>query len=334
MLQQQGKTLMSATEETTGWPAQFWARLGAAHLGVGDWRAARAALQKSLAMDRRIHGSGPDDTTAVHPDIATTLGALGTVCRSEGAYAAARAFYEQSLAMQRRIHGSGPDDTTAVHPHIALTLHMLGSLFVREGDLRAAEILLCRAHWMHVRTTSDAHPSSATMRDSLAHAREQTKSDRGRRLLRLFKDRSAGAAGAMCHWCCAMPQVALRKCGRCRVARYCGGECQAAHWRAGAWCRAVLDYGLVGFVAPFSFALLCLFGHAVSKVRWACRRRRFRRRACVIVDESDRSVVAFEILWPSLAPPSPFPIHIRRRHDDCVRGRSSVECCHGSGLID
>ena len=83
---------MSATEETTGWPAQFlWARLGAANVGVGDWRAARAALQKSLAMDRRIHGSGPDDTAAVHPDIALALHQLGTVCYSEGAHAAARA---------------------------------------------------------------------------------------------------------------------------------------------------------------------------------------------------------------------------------------------------
>ncbi len=84
-------------------------------------------------MQRRIHGSGPDDTAAAHPDIAATLRALGSVCRSEDSYAAARAFYEQSLAMERRIHGSGPDDTTAAHPDIAATLTELGSVCDSEG---------------------------------------------------------------------------------------------------------------------------------------------------------------------------------------------------------
>jgi hypothetical protein len=34
-----------------------------------------------------------------------------------------------------------------------------------------------------------------------------------------------------CDACGAMPAAALKKCGRCRAARYCGADCQRAAWR-------------------------------------------------------------------------------------------------------
>jgi hypothetical protein len=35
------------------------------------------------------------------------------------------------------------------------------------------------------------------------------------------------------HPLCPLPLSALRPCSRCMAARYCGTNCQTAHWKAG-----------------------------------------------------------------------------------------------------
>jgi tetratricopeptide (TPR) repeat protein len=61
----------------------------------GDLAGARAAYERALAIDERVHG--PD-----HPKVAMRVTNLGDVLKDQGDLAGAKAAYERALAIFRR----------------------------------------------------------------------------------------------------------------------------------------------------------------------------------------------------------------------------------------
>ena len=85
--------------------------LGNVQLELGELPAARATLERALAIEETYR---PDN-----PKIATTLTNLGIVQRELGELPVARATLERALAMKEAAYG--PD-----HPEVAMTLGNLG----------------------------------------------------------------------------------------------------------------------------------------------------------------------------------------------------------------
>ncbi len=103
-----------------------------ASLAVGDATQARAAIERSLEIYRKVLGSHR------HPHLARILHRFGRVLLVQGDLPAGRQFLEQSLAIAREV-GGGRDAV------LAGPLVDLGELALREGRLEEAQTLLEQA---------------------------------------------------------------------------------------------------------------------------------------------------------------------------------------------
>lgn len=120
---------------------------------LGQFGAARAALERALALRERGTHSGDDDQLAA----ADVLVRLSRELLSLGQFAAADSVAHRALSVQER--RLGPE-----HPTVAATLHQLGSIAVYRGDLAAAESYHRRGLAVRERTlgvedslTADSH---------------------------------------------------------------------------------------------------------------------------------------------------------------------------------
>ncbi len=93
--------------------------MGLVYDSLGLFGPAQSLLEK--ALETRLGALGPD-----HPDVAGTLGQLGTVWWHKGDLAKAREFLERALAINERHFG--PESTEA-----AATLHNLGNVLWTAG---------------------------------------------------------------------------------------------------------------------------------------------------------------------------------------------------------
>ena len=103
------------------WPA--WAAISSVAHEQGDYPAARAHYEESLAIQRRIGD---------RKGIAGALSNLGNVKFEQGDYLAARAHHEESLAILREIGD---------RMNIAISLNNLGNVAEARGDYSAARTL-------------------------------------------------------------------------------------------------------------------------------------------------------------------------------------------------
>jgi eukaryotic-like serine/threonine-protein kinase len=120
---------------------------------LGQFGAARVALERALALRERGTHSGDDDQLAA----ADVRVRLSRDLLSLGQFAAADSVAHRALSVQER--RLGPE-----HPTVAATLHQLGSIAVYRGDLGAAESYHRRALAVRERTlgvedslTADSH---------------------------------------------------------------------------------------------------------------------------------------------------------------------------------
>jgi len=114
----------AGAEERTRDRAKVLNEAGGLAFHQGDFPAARALLEESLAILRELGD---------RPGIAVSLNTLGNVVCEQADYPAGRAMYEQSLAIHRELgerHG------------IALVLGNMGSEAVNQGDYPAAKAML------------------------------------------------------------------------------------------------------------------------------------------------------------------------------------------------
>jgi tetratricopeptide (TPR) repeat protein len=92
----------------------------------GDLASARTRLERSLEIQRKVHG------TEDHPDVAASLYQLARVLRAEGDLDGAYTRLVHFLEIKRKVHGSEND------PDVAVSLHELAGV-LRAGVLRAQE---------------------------------------------------------------------------------------------------------------------------------------------------------------------------------------------------
>ena len=120
------------------------------HKGLGDYAAAREALEAAAALRR---GTLPDG----HPEIATGLDNLGLVLRELGHFDEARGMHLQAHRMRREALG---DD----HRHVAVSLINLGTLAWTQGDLASARTLYAEALGILEGRLGVDHPDVAKVR--------------------------------------------------------------------------------------------------------------------------------------------------------------------------
>ncbi|MCA9659144.1 MAG: serine/threonine protein kinase, partial [Myxococcales bacterium] len=122
----------------------------------GELDEGRALVERALATRRRILG---DD----HPEIATSLNALGIALEEGGDYRAAAATYAEARAAASRSLGEG-------HPMIAKIEENLGNIDWIRGELAAALVHHERALAIRVRAYGPAHASTGLSHLNIGNA--------------------------------------------------------------------------------------------------------------------------------------------------------------------
>jgi serine/threonine protein kinase len=170
--------------------------MGLVYDGLGLYAPAQALLEK--ALETRTKALGPD-----HPDVAGTLGQLGTVMWHRGDFAKAKDFMEQALAINEKrfgpesqpvasgLHNLGTlnwswgkyDDARRLlerclairekilgpeHADVAATLNSLGAIAYREGNFKKAGELWERTLAIREKTLGPDHPYLAQTLNNLA----------------------------------------------------------------------------------------------------------------------------------------------------------------------
>jgi tetratricopeptide (TPR) repeat protein len=102
--------------------------MGALMRGEGLLPQALSALQRSLAMQRRIYGMD-----AVTPSISATVHELGSVLRLIGKYEEAFKHLKQALSMSKKLLGSKSRGNIVAHPEIASTMGEMGATLHLQG---------------------------------------------------------------------------------------------------------------------------------------------------------------------------------------------------------
>jgi Tfp pilus assembly protein PilF len=121
---------------------------------LGEFEAARASQQRALAINEAVYG--PE-----HPDVAITLGNLGSVQRQLGEFEAARASQQRALAIKEAVYG--PE-----HPEVASTLGNLGIVQQQLGEVHLARECALRAVAIFERSLGSEHPYTITSRALVA----------------------------------------------------------------------------------------------------------------------------------------------------------------------
>ncbi|XP_078573654.1 uncharacterized protein LOC144860372 [Branchiostoma floridae x Branchiostoma japonicum] len=99
-----------------------------AYQGMGDYRNGISYHEQVLQMERSVRGK-----SAAHPNIASSLGHMGSACSNLGDYKKAISYYEQALQIDRSICGQITE-----HPGIAASLNNLGTACINLGDYKKA----------------------------------------------------------------------------------------------------------------------------------------------------------------------------------------------------
>ncbi len=125
-------------------------RLIAAHQTAN----AVVALQKIVAVERRVFG--PEDL-----ELAASLEKLAALHYSMGEYAKAEPLYGQALEIKKKVLGEN-------HADYARSLHDLANLYVEQGDYPRAEPLYRRALAIKKKALGENHPDYGASLHSLA----------------------------------------------------------------------------------------------------------------------------------------------------------------------
>ncbi|MGD0706697.1 MAG: tetratricopeptide repeat protein, partial [Trebonia sp.] len=121
----------AAGRDKTGAAVRLLNRAGCYSLLEADFDVSQAMLQEAVARAEALFG--PD-----HPEVASTLGNLGTVQRQRGELEKAEASQTRALEIKEKAYG--PD-----HPEVAITLTNLGAVQYQRGELEKAEANQTRA---------------------------------------------------------------------------------------------------------------------------------------------------------------------------------------------
>ena len=127
--------------------------VGALLRATGDYSGARAYLEQSLELRRRILGNK-------HPNTATSLNHLGGLLLDRGDYSGARDYLEQALEIRRQSLG---DD----HPSTATSLSDLGMFFLATGDYEEARPRHEKALEIYRKVLGSNHPRTAISHNNL-----------------------------------------------------------------------------------------------------------------------------------------------------------------------
>jgi tetratricopeptide (TPR) repeat protein len=114
---------------------------------VAEYRDARTALERALAIDERAYDAG-------HRKLAIRVRNLGGVLHDLGDLAGARAAFERSLAIDEKAYG--PD-----HPEVATDVRHLGGVLHDLGDLACARAAFERSLAIDEKAYGPDHPEVA-----------------------------------------------------------------------------------------------------------------------------------------------------------------------------
>ncbi len=98
---------------------------------TGEYERAVVAAKKALEVAER--NAGPD-----HPAVATSLGNLAGLYKTQGQYAQAEPLFKRALAIMEK--ALGPE-----HPAVATSLENIAELYRKVGRAKEAESLASRA---------------------------------------------------------------------------------------------------------------------------------------------------------------------------------------------
>jgi tetratricopeptide (TPR) repeat protein len=133
--------------------ATLWARLSGVHWARGDFAAARALVERALAIRQRL--------TPDHPAVASYFNNLGNILADSGDYPAAEVALEKALTLREHHHG-------AHHPVVASSLNNLGGVNHSQGKFDVAIGYYERALAIKERTLGPEHPELAPTLNNLA----------------------------------------------------------------------------------------------------------------------------------------------------------------------
>jgi tetratricopeptide (TPR) repeat protein len=144
------------TRELQGQPlvqGKLMNTIGAVYDGLGLFNPAQDLLEK--ALETRIKALGPD-----HPDVAGTLGQLGTVMWHKGDFVRAKELMERALAINEKSFGPNAKE-------VADSLHNLGNLYWRQGQFDEARRVLERCLAIREKVNGPDHADVAGTLNSL-----------------------------------------------------------------------------------------------------------------------------------------------------------------------
>jgi serine/threonine protein kinase len=115
--------------------AQAYNQLGAVYTGLGDFAAARMALDESLRIRRELLTEDPQDTQRQY-NVAAVLNNVGDAYRGERNFTAAEDSIQQAIAILNQITSTGSN--TAALIDLAATYRNLGSVLGDQDKLNLA----------------------------------------------------------------------------------------------------------------------------------------------------------------------------------------------------
>jgi eukaryotic-like serine/threonine-protein kinase len=130
--------------------------LGVTYRRMGDYEAAEEAFRNSVAVRRST-------LARAHPDLANSLGNLGSILRLNGNLEEAQEVHEEALAIRQELYG--PD-----HPSVGAALNSLGGVHESAGNHEVAESLLREAIQLYINHLGEEHSTVAVARNNLARA--------------------------------------------------------------------------------------------------------------------------------------------------------------------
>ena len=167
--------------------------------------------------------ASPSPTGIDHADTLVSVGSLAQLLQAQGKLSRAEPLCRRALEGSERTLGAHHLDTlTAVNN--------LASLLQAQGKLAEAEPLCRRALEGYEQQLSAHHENTLTAVNNLAGLLQaQGKLTEAEPLFRRYAG-SREAAAVRCLGCGTQHQ--LKKCAKCRVARFCSAECIARAWPA------------------------------------------------------------------------------------------------------
>jgi eukaryotic-like serine/threonine-protein kinase len=130
---------LARAHELSGQPAlqaQMLDVIGRLETQLGEYQRARPVLEEALALRRQLNGDN-------HPDVATSLAALGDVSYWQGNFAEAVKIRREVLTLRRRLLGDSNSKTTTALLELMTSMHAA-------GDFKGAQPLM--DEWVRIVT--------------------------------------------------------------------------------------------------------------------------------------------------------------------------------------